>query len=142
MKNQNYSNHSRYVLAYHVITLLGVFVLFVGTVYNLMHATPENKYDASLLLFAAILLGFTAVFARTFALRAQDRAICAEEKFRYYLLTKKAMPKEITVRQLVGLRFASDEEFPDLVTKAAQDNMPEKAIKKAIKNWKGDYYRV
>ncbi len=142
MKNQNYANHSRYVLGYHVLGLLGILVLFIGSIVNLIHATAENLYDASLIALGVVFLGLIAVYTRTFALRAQDRAICAEEKFRYYLLTQKSLPKEITVRQLIGLRFASDEEFPELVSKAVQNNLSEKEIKKAIKNWKGDNYRV
>ena len=46
------------------------------------------------------------------------------------------------MRQIIGLRFASDEEFPNLAKKAVAENLSEKAIKKSVKNWKGDYYRV
>jgi hypothetical protein len=46
------------------------------------------------------------------------------------------------MRQIVALRFASDDEFQNLVEKAISENMDAKSIKKAIKNWKSDYYRV
>jgi len=85
---------------------------------------------------------FTAFYARVFALKAQDRAICAEEKFRYFLLTKKTLPADLTIRQIVGLRFASDDEFDALVERAVKEKMSENDIKKAITNWRGDYYRV
>ena len=90
----------------------------------------------------AVLLLFAFAFLRSFALKAQDRAIRAEENFRYYLLTNKALPSALSMRQIVGLRFASDDEFVALAEKAAKENLTEEAIKKAIKNWKGDYYRV
>ena len=90
----------------------------------------------------AVLLLFAFAFLRSFALKAQDRAIRAEENFRYYLLTNKPLPSALSMRQIVGLRFASDDEFVALAEKAAKENLTEEAIKKAIKNWKGDYYRV
>ena len=81
-------------------------------------------------------------FLRAFALKAQDRAIRAEEKLRYFILTSKSLSNKITTRQIVGLRFASDDEFPTLVDKAEKENLSEKEIKKLIKNWKADRYRV
>ncbi len=85
---------------------------------------------------------FAAFYARSFALIAQDRAIKAEENFRHYLLTGKALDSKLTVRQIIGLRFASDEEFSELAKKAVAENLSENAIKKSIKNWKEDNYRV
>jgi len=142
MKNQNYSNHARLVSGYHYFTLTGILILIIGAIVNLVKSSPENLYSASLIAFGSVLLAFVAFYARSFALKAQDRAIQAEENFRYYLLTKKALPEEINIRQIIGLRFASDEEFPVLVEKAIQEKLTEKEIKKSIKNWKGDYYRV
>lgn len=142
MKNQNYSNHHRFVPAYHYFTLLGSIFLIIGAVVNLVKSSPENLYSASLIVFGSLLLGFTAFYARAFALRAQDRVIRAEENFRHYLLTQKVLPLELNIRQIIGLRFASDEELPALAEKAVQEKMTEKDIKKSIKNWRGDYYRV
>ncbi len=142
MKNQNYSNHRLFVPGYHYFTMLGIIILLIGSIVNLVNTSPDNKYSASLLVLSSLLLMFVAFYARSFALKAQDRAIKAEENFRHYLLTKKILPNQLTVRQIVGLRFASDEEFPTLVEKAIQDEMTESEIKKSIKNWKGDYYRA
>jgi len=68
--------------------------------------------------------------------------IRAEENFRYFLLTKQALPKELSIRQVIGLRFASDEELPALVEKSVNEKLSEKDIKKSIKTWRGDFYRV
>tara|TARA_B110000037_G_scaffold46472_1_gene56982 strand:- start:11279 stop:11539 length:261 start_codon:yes stop_codon:yes gene_type:complete len=86
-----------------------------------------------------VLIGF---YTRTFALIAQDRVIKAEENLRYYLLTGKTLDAKLKVRQIIGLRFASDEEFPALVEKALKEKLSEKDIKKSIINWRPDYYRV
>jgi len=142
MKNQNLSNHRQYVPAFHLIALLGSLILVIGSIVNLVKTSHEGLYSASLITFGAIVLLFTAFYTRIFSLRAQDRVIRAEENFRHFLLTKQALPKELTVRQIVGLRFASDEEFPALVEKALKEKMSENDIKKAIKTWRGDYYRV
>ena len=142
MKNQNFSNHRKLVPAFHIIALLGSLILVIGSIVNLVKASHEGLYSASLITFGAIVLLFTAFYTRIFSLKAQDRVIRAEENFRYFLLTKQILPKELTVRQVVGLRFASDEEFPALVEKALKEKMSESDIKKAIKDWRGDYYRV
>lgn len=142
MNNQNYSNHQRMVSGYHYFTLLGIIVLFIGAIVNLVKSSSENLYSASLIVLGSLLLGFTAFYARSFALRAQDRVIRAEENFRHYLLTNKALSLELNIRQIIGLRFASDEEFPALAEKALEEKLSEKEIKKSIKKWRGDYYRV
>ena len=142
MKNQSYANHARFVPGFHYVTFLGLILLLIGSVVNLIKSGHDNLYSASLLVLVSVLLIFIAFFARSFALRAQDRSIRAEENFRYYLMTKEVLPKELSVRQIIGLRFASDEEFVALAKKAVKDKLSEKDIKKSIKNWRGDYYRV
>jgi hypothetical protein len=42
-------------------------------------------------------------------------------------LPGKLLPAGLTVSQIVALRFASDEEFPALATKAAAENLSNKA---------------
>ncbi|MCF6224329.1 MAG: DUF6526 family protein [Flavobacteriaceae bacterium] len=142
MSTQNYSNHRYFVPIYHYFTLIGIVILLIGSIVNLVKSSHDNMYSASLLVLGSLLLAFTAFYARSFALKAQDRAICAEENFRHYILTKKTLPQALTVRQIIGLRFASDEELPALIERAIKEKMSEEAIKKSIKNWKGDYYRV
>jgi hypothetical protein len=48
----------------------------------------------------------------------------------------------LTIRQIIGLRFALGDEFVALAKRAVEENLSEDDIKKAVKNWKGDYYRV
>jgi len=142
MSNQNYANHRRFVPLYHFFTLLGSLVLLIGSIINLTKSGGENLYNASLIVFGSLLLLLTAFYARVFALKAQDRAIKAEENFRHYVLTGKLLDSKLTVRQVIGLRFASDEEFPELAVKAVAENLSENAIKKSIKNWREDSYRA
>ena len=142
MKKQTYSNHRRFVPLFHYFGFLALLLLLIGSIVNLVKSSHDNLYSASLIVLISVMLILATLFARGFALRAQDRAIVAEEKYRYYLLTKKASPSELSLRQIIGLRFASDEEYPELVERAIKENLSENGIKKQIKNWKGDYYRV
>lgn len=142
MKKQTYANHRRFVPLFHYVGFIALLLLLVGSIVNLVKSSHDNLYSASLIVLISVLLILATLFARGFALKAQDRAIVAEEKFRYYLLAKKALPSELSVRQIIGLRFASDEELVDLVERAIKEQLSENQIKKEIKNWKGDYYRV
>lgn len=144
MREQNYANHRQYVPMFHIV-LFGVIVLsIIGSFVNLYKSmdNPAGIYSASLitvLMFVALLLFF---FCRIFALKAQDRAIRAEENLRHFAMTGKLLDSRLTIRQIIGLRFASDAEFLDLCKKAAEENLSEDAIKKAVKQWRGDFYRV
>jgi len=80
--------------------------------------------------------------ARIFALKAQDRAIRAEENFRHFVISGKPLDPRLNVRQVIALRFASDAEFVALARRAADESMPADAIKRAVKNWREDTYRV
>jgi len=81
-------------------------------------------------------------YARSFALRAQDRAIRAEETLRHFILTGKPLDSRLRMGQIIALRFASDDELPELAFKAAEKGLRSKTIKKMIKVWRSDNYRV
>lgn len=142
MKKQEYKNHSRYVLGYHVIASLAILALWVGSFVNLAHSAKENLYAASLICLIALILTLLFWYARSFSLRVQDRAIRAEENFRHYILMGKPLPAGLRMSQIIALRFAPDEEFPALVIKALEEKLSSRAIKMAIKEWRGDYYRA
>jgi hypothetical protein len=116
---QNYANHRQIVPLFHGV----LFFMIVITV----------------LCIAALMLFF---FSRTFALKAQDRAIRAEENLRHFVLVGKLLPTSLTIRQVVALRFASDAEFVSLSQRAAAEGLSADDIKKSIKQWRADTYRV
>lgn len=144
MAEQNYQNHRQIVPMFHGV-LFGILVLtLVGSLVNLYGSIGDHQrlYSASLivaLLIASILLFF---FARIFALKAQDRAIRAEENLRHFAMTGKLLDPRLTTRQIVGLRFASDAEFPKLAQRAADEELSPDTIKRAISQWRADLYRV
>jgi hypothetical protein len=142
MQEQNFSNHTRLVTLYHFVTTPFLLAILTGACINVCNSSKDNLYSASLILSLTIALSLTFYFARAFALKANDRAIRAEENFRHYLLTGKPLPAGLRAAQIVALRFASDEELPLLAAKAIAEQMKSKGIKQAIKNWKADYNRV
>jgi hypothetical protein len=142
METQNYKNHGRLVPGYHYVLFTLIMAMLVGGIINAVKSGHENFYSATLLVLVAVILLLSSYYTRIFSLKAQDRAIKAEENFRHYLLTGKPLSNDLLMRQIIGLRFASDEEFPDLAKKAVSESLSEKDIKKSIKNWKSDTYRV
>ncbi len=144
MQEQSYAKHAQYVPLYHFV-LFGLLLLtLIGSCVNLWKSMGDHQrlYSAALILVMNLSMILTTLFARVFALKAQDRAIRAEENLRHFVLTGKLLDPRLVPLQIVGLRFAPDAEFVELAQRAADKGMTQDEIKKAIKNWKADNYRV
>jgi hypothetical protein len=144
MATQTYANHRRLDPIFHGV-LFGILVLtLVGSVVNLIKSLDDHQrlYSASLIVALCLALILLFFFARIFALKAQDRAIRAEENLRHFALTGKLLDPRLDTRQVVALRFASDAEFVALARRAAADALTPDAIKRAVQNWRADTYRV
>ena len=142
MSEQNFKNHGRYIPLWHYIMPVLLLAIFIGSIINLAGSAHENLYSASLITAISFVLFIFYWYTRAFALKAQDRAIRAEENFRHYILSGKLLDNRLRMSQIIALRFASDEELIALAKKAADENLRQKEIKMAIKNWKPDYNRV
>ena len=142
MNEQNFKNHGRYIFLWHIVTGTAVIAVTIGSVINLINSTKENLYSASLLVLVSLILGSIFWYARAFALRAQDRAIRSEENFRHFILTGKPFDNRLRMGQIIAIRFADDEEMPELVNRAISENLSQKQIKQAIKNWRADHHRA
>jgi hypothetical protein len=140
MKEQSFSNHTQIVYRYYIFTGLPILVL-AGLGIAKLFTRAEQNPGIILLLISWIFLSML-FRSRGFALKAQDRAIRAEENLRYFILTGKRLNPGITMQQIIALRFASDEEFPTLAERAITERMSNREIKKSIRKWRGDYYRV
>lgn len=143
MSVQNYENHAQRVPGF-LATLLVLTLTIVGAGVNLWKSIGDHQrlYSASLVFVLSVCGLFIAFYARVFALKAQDRAIRAEENLRHYVLTGKLLDARLTPLQIVALRFASDAEFVPLAARAAAEATKQADIKRAIKNWRPDTYRV
>lgn len=140
---QTYKNHAKFVPLFHFV-LLPLFLLnLLAMIYHLWQEPSLFTVWAVLMAFAFIL---SALFARVFALKAQDRVIRLEERLRLGDLLPPELRgriREFSPEQLIGLRFASDTELPSLAATVLKDNIEKRdAVKKLVKNWRTDDLRV
>ena len=142
MNTQNYKNHKRIVIGYHRVGAAALLLSLAGAVAYLFISGPEERYPAILILLNTVVLAIVAYYARIFPLKAQDRAIRAEENLRHYVLTGKPLPSGLKIAKITALRFASNEEFVELAARAEQQKLRSASIKQAIKNWREDHHRV
>jgi hypothetical protein len=141
---QSYEKHVKLVPAYHYVLFFLVVTTLIGSIVNFYQSLGDHErlYNAALILSISIMIGIIFGLVRAFPLKAQDRAIRAEENLRHFALTGKLLDPRLKMSQIIGLRFASDAEFPALASKAANQNLPLKEIKKSVKNWRADHDRL
>jgi hypothetical protein len=141
-KPQTFANHTRFDPLFHFVALpILAFAVMVGIVHFIWRPSIHTGSFFVLSVAAAIALLKT----RTYALKVQDRVIRLEERLRLSTLLPEPLRSripELTVGQLVALRFASDAEVPKLADRTLTENLSPVDIKKAIQNWRPDYWRV
>jgi hypothetical protein len=142
-KVQTFENHTRIVPGFHVVTFALLVINAIWSIYRMATAFSMETL-VGLLVAAALLLLF--VYTRRFATTVQNRVIRLEMKLRLReVLPASLRPRidELTVRQLIALRFASDAELPDLCSKVLADRIhDQKAIKRMVRNWQADHLRA
>jgi len=144
MPTQSYAKHTQIVPLFHQVLLPLLLLTLIGACVNLYQSfgNHDRLYNAALLVVLTICVILAALFARIFALKAQDRAIRAEENLRHFALVGRLLDPRLSIQQVIGLRFASDDEFVVLAKRAAEETLSPDAIKQAVKNWRADLYRV
>lgn len=144
MQKQNIANHRRFVPGYHYVLTLLVLIALAGSLVNVYRAwgRGSGRIEAVVVLLLVVIALIEGYYLRVFPLKAQDRAIRAEENLRHYLLYGSPLDPELDIRQIIGLRFACDEEFGPLAKRAVEEKLSEDDIKKAVKEWRSDTYRA
>jgi hypothetical protein len=149
MAEQNYANHRKFVPGYHyaIFGILGINLLW--SLYRLFRGYPGFEmpvFDRVLSVALAVAFVLIAAYARTFPLKAQDRVIRLEEWIRMERLLPadlKPRIKDIRHGQFVALRFASDEELPELTRAVLDGEIKTSAeIKQRIRSWRADHFRL
>jgi hypothetical protein len=148
-ESQSYDHHTRWDPAFHFFVLPIFVIALIMTLIHFFahfaHSDFRENFHAFLLILLAIAL-LTLVFKeRTYSLKVQDRVIRLEERLRLTQLAPEPLRSripELTVDQLCGLRFASDAEVAKLAERALNEKLSRADIKKAIKTWRPDYWRV
>jgi hypothetical protein len=140
---QSFETHAKIVPGYHRWT---VALVALPTLYFAYRTAFDFSVDRLALFLFAVGVALTATYTRVFPLGVQDRVIRLEERLRMErLLPADLRPRigELTTRQLVALRFASDEELPDLVRRVLAGELAQRNdIKRAIRDWRADQQRI
>ncbi|HTO86009.1 MAG TPA: DUF6526 family protein [Thermoanaerobaculia bacterium] len=139
---QNYANHRKFVPLYHFVLFA---VLVVNLLWCVMRAWRGFSFETAWGVVMALALMVLAFFLRGFPLTVQDRVIRLEMRLRL----KDILPTdlrgrigELTPDQLIGLRFASDAELPDLVRETLSNNIQDRdVIKRKVRDWQADHLR-
>src|SRR5664279_2898373 len=138
---QNLKNHGRFDPAYHFGLLPFLAINFIYSIIHMVrHFNPPNMWLV-LMSVALIVLGLKV---RTYSLKVQDRVIRLEERLRLQALSQidwHAQIYHLSEDQLVGLRFAGDDEVVTLAKQALEEKLNRKQIKERVRNWRGDYWR-
>jgi hypothetical protein len=144
MTEQSFANHTKFVPAYHFFAVPVFVANFVWSLFRLRTLGFSFAGVFGVLVAAALVV--LVFVARLFALAVQDRVVRLEEQLRYARLLPAdllARTAELTMGQVIALRFASDAELPALARKVLDEKLVKrKAIKQLIKIWKPDYLRA
>ena len=146
---QSFEHHTRWDPAFHFFVLpvfvLGLLMAIVHLVAHFSTSDFRDNFHACLLILLASALLVAVFKIRLYSLKVQDRVIRLEERLRLAMLLPeplRARIPELTVGQLVALRFASDAELPALAARALNEKLSRADIKKSIKTWRPDNWRV
>jgi len=141
-KTQSLKNHARFDPVYHFF-ITGLYL--VNLVYAGFHLHRQPSLSSGWYLVLSLAAIVPILKLRTYPLKVQDRVIRLEERLRLAILLDKPLRARITElseSQLVALRFASDAELPTLAARAVSEKLSNKEIKKNIRQWRPDYWRV
>lgn len=142
-KTQNYANHKQIDPVYFYFFSLCILAATVCAVVAVIR-TP-GWASASLVLLNVGVMG-VYMRARTYPLTVQDRVVRLETRLRLERVLPddlKGRIGELSLPQLIALRFASDEELPDLTRQVLEENLTRgDEIKKRVKDWQADWLRV
>jgi Family of unknown function (DUF6526) len=142
---QTLKNHTRFHPPFHFVILPLLLLNLIFSIYATIHHWPLHAHLHLWWIVMSIVFFLMAGLGRGYAIKVQDRVIRLEERLRIAALlpaADRAYIDELSIKQLIALRFASDAELPALVHKTLTQNLEPKAIKESITTWRPDYHRV
>ena len=139
---QTYANHRRLEPIHHFVLIPILLITWIATIWQAIKHPNLHSVWWAVLGFAILMV---AIQVRVYALKVQDRLIRLEETLRMERILPqdlKARIPELTVKQMVGLRFAADAELVNRVREALDERLDGEAIKKRIQAWRPDTFRI
>ncbi len=141
-KQQSLKNHARFDPAYHFLIFA---VLLANLVYACFHLYRQPSLSSGWYIVLSLAVIIPVMKLRTYPLKLQDRIIRLEERIRLQALAPAEWHTQIyrlSEDQLIGLRFASDDEVVGLAKEALEEKLNRKQIKERIKSWRADNWRI
>jgi predicted lysophospholipase L1 biosynthesis ABC-type transport system permease subunit len=145
MEAQNYKNHIHYYTAHHFVFYPVVIGLFIACMIGLFRTSEDQLLWIVLAGIVAALGWFSFLTRQHYSLGNQNRIARLELRFRYYVVTHKRfeeIEQQLSLSQILALRFASDEELEALIQKTISEKLAPDTIKRSVKNWVPDYMRL
>jgi hypothetical protein len=142
---QSFKNHTRWDPIYHFFILPVLLLNIVAVSIWYGHHRSEHVHTGPWSILVAVVLFMLALKARQYAVGVQDRVIRLEERLRLASMVpaeQMAELESLTLRQYIGLRFASNPELPALARRAVREKLTEKQIKAAVVSWREDNCRI
>ena len=139
---QSFEKHTRWDPFFHFFMAPVALITFFWVAHN-VYKNPSAWTAWELVVAAALVVSIFKI--RLYSLKVQDRVIRLEERLRLAtLVPSEFRPRinELTERQLIALRFCCDSELPGLAARAVTEKLTGKDIKKQIKTWRTDEFRV
>jgi hypothetical protein len=141
-QTQDLKHHARFHWPFHFVT---GFLLLANLIAVVVHFVHHRGWWNGWLIALSVLIIFPTLLIRIYPLKVQDRLIRLEERLRLQELASAEWRPNIrflTEDQLIGLRFAGDDEVITLARQAIDEKLTRKQIKERIRNWRADYFRV
>ena len=140
---QNYQNHVRRMPGYVIVLFLILLANILWTGYQMVTGFSIGSVLAFLISIGLVMIAWVS---RVQTLTVQNRVIRLEQRLRF----RELLPADVASRaaampleQLVAVRFASDEELPELVNEVLSGLLKEpRAIKQRVKAWQADHLRA
>jgi hypothetical protein len=141
-KPQNLANHARTDPPFHLF----VFPVFIANaIVTLVWLVRAPDFHHIWLFIVSLAAALLMMKVRMYSAKVQDRVIRLEERLRLQALAPQqwhAQIYKLTEGQLIGLRFAADDEVVALAEQALEENLNRKQIKERIKSWRADDWRI
>ncbi len=135
---KHHARHDPWYLALGLIVIINLVVAIVSL------AMVRNFHHVWVLILSLALI-VLCLRLRQYPLKVQDRVIRLEERLRLQALTPpewRAQIDRLSEDQLIGLRFAGDDEVAALARQALDESLDRGQIKERIRNWRADDWRV
>jgi len=139
---QNLKNHARFDPPFHFFL---IFVLLANLIVAIVHVVRHANFASAWFLVLSVAAILAVLKLRQYPIKVQDRIIRLEERLRLQALAPAEWHAQIyrlSEDQMIGLRFAADDEVVELAKQALEHNLNRKQIKERIKSWRADYFRV